>query len=138
MVAGGGGDAFAAASLADVFGLFGDGLGGDVAAVAVGVVAGDGLFVELGEKDVGDGVMDGLGCGLEDVGETDVEATFAQTDGGVEGGEAAEADVECGDGGAGAEFAVLVLEDGDEGGGCRDFFCAGLSEFGGWSGCVEG
>jgi hypothetical protein len=50
-------DAFAAASLADVLGLFGDGLGGDVAAVAVGVCAGDGLFVELGEKDVGNGVV---------------------------------------------------------------------------------
>jgi hypothetical protein len=84
VVAGGGGDAFAAASLADVFGLFGDGFGGDVAAVAVGVAAGDGLFVKLGEEDVGDGVMDGLGCGLEDVGEADVEAAFAQADGGVE------------------------------------------------------
>jgi hypothetical protein len=94
VVAGGGGDAFAAASLADVFGLFGDGLGGDVAAVAVGVVAGDGLFVELGEEDVGDGVVDGLRCGFEDVGEADVKTAFAQADGGVEGGEAAEADVE--------------------------------------------
>ena len=131
VVAGGGGDAFAAAGLTDVFGLFGDGFGGDVAAIAVGVDAGDGLFVKLGEEDVGDGVMDGLGCGLEDVGEADVETAFAQADGGVEGGDAAEADVECGDGGAGAEFAVLVLEDGDEGGGCGDFFGAGLSGFGG-------
>lgn len=32
-------DAFAAAGLANVFGLFGDGLGGDVATVAIGVVA---------------------------------------------------------------------------------------------------
>ena len=84
VVAGGGGDAFAAAGLADVLGLFGDGFGGDVAAVAVGVDAGDGLFVELGEKDVGDGVVDGLGRVLEDVGEADVEAAFAQADGGVE------------------------------------------------------
>jgi hypothetical protein len=121
-----------------VFGLFGDGFGGDVAAVAVGVDAGDWFFVELGEEDVGDGVMDGLGCGLEDVGETDVETAFAQADGGVEGGEAAEADVECGDGGAGTEFAVLVLEDGDEGGGCGDLLCVRLSGFGGWRGCVDG
>ena len=35
---------------------------------------------------------------------------------GVEGGEAAEADVEWRVGRAGAEFAVLLLEDGDEGG----------------------
>jgi hypothetical protein len=51
-------DALAAAGLADVLGLFGDGFGGDMTPVAVGVEAGDGLFVELGEKDVGDGVMD--------------------------------------------------------------------------------
>jgi hypothetical protein len=75
--------------------------------------------------------MDCLGCGLEDVGETDVETAFAEADGGVEGGEAAEAYVKCGDGGAGAQFAVLVLEDGYEGGGCRDFLCAWLSRFGG-------
>jgi hypothetical protein len=83
-VAGRRGDAFAAAGLADVLGLFGDGLGGDVAAVAVGVDAGDGLLVEFGEKDVGDGVVDGFGGVLEDVGETDVQAAFAETDGGVE------------------------------------------------------
>ena len=132
------GDAFAAAGLADVFSLAGDGFGADVAAVAVGVDGGDGLLVELGEEDVGDGVMDGLGCGLEDIGETDVKAAFAEADGGVEGGEAAEADVECRDGGAGTELAVLVLEDGDEGGGCGDFLCVRLSGFGGWRGCVEG
>jgi hypothetical protein len=74
--------------------------------------------------------MDVFGCGLEEVGETDVETAFAQADGGVEGGEAAEADVESGDRGAGAEFAVFLLEDGDEGGGCGDFFGAGL--FGFW------
>jgi hypothetical protein len=131
-------DAFAAAGLTDVLCLFGDGFGGDVAAVAVGVEAGYGLFVELGEEDVGDGVMDGLGRGFEEVGETDVEAAFAETDGGVERGEAAEADVERGDGGSGAEFAVLVLEDGDEGCGCGDFFCAGLFGFGRMEDCCRG
>jgi hypothetical protein len=135
VVSGGGGEAFATACLADVFGLFGDGFGGDVAAVAVGVGAGDRLFVELGEEDVGDGVMDGFGCGLEEVGEADVEAPFAEADGGVEGGEAAEADVERGDGGSGAEFAVLVLEDRYEGGGCGGFFCARLFGFGGMERC---
>ena len=130
VVAGGGRDAFTTASLADVLGLFGDSFGGDVAAVAVGVGSGDGLLVKLGEKDVGDGAMNGLGCGLENVGEADVEAAFAETDGGVEGGVAAEADVERGDGGSGAEFAVLLLEDGDEGGRCGRFFGARFSGFG--------
>lgn len=49
MVSNGGEDALAAAGLADVFGLTGDVLGRDVAAVTVGVGGGDGLFVELGE-----------------------------------------------------------------------------------------
>ena len=61
-------DAFAAASLTDVLGLFGDGLGGDVAAVAVGVGAGDGLFVEFGEKDMGDGVVNGFRRGFKEIG----------------------------------------------------------------------
>jgi len=42
-----------------------------------------------------------------------VQAAFAQANGGVEGGEAAEADVEWRDRGAGAELAVLLFEDGD-------------------------
>jgi hypothetical protein len=130
VVTGGSGEAFAAAGLANVFGLFGDGLGGDVAAVAVGVEADDGLLVELGEEDVSDGVVDSFGRGFEKVGETDVKAAFAEADGGVQRGEAAEADIECGDGGAGAEFAVLVFEDGDERGGCRGFFRARLFGFG--------
>jgi hypothetical protein len=116
VMADGRGEALASASLADVFGLAGDGFGGDVTAVAVGVGWGDGLFVELGEEDVGDGVVDGVGCGFEQVGEADVEAAFAKADGGVEGGEAAEADVERWNGRAGAEVAVLILEDGYEGG----------------------
>jgi hypothetical protein len=115
VVADGGGEAFAAASLADVLGLAGDGFGGDVAAVAVGVGGGDGFLVELGEEDVGDGVVNGVGCGFEQVGETDVEAAFAEADGGVERGEAAEADVERRNGGAGTEVAVLIFKDGEEG-----------------------
>jgi hypothetical protein len=132
VVALGGGDALASAGLADVFGLLGDGFGADVAAVAVGVDGGDGLLVELGEEDVGDGVVDGLGCVLEEVREADVEAAFAEADGGVEGGEAAETDVELGDGRAGAEVAVLLFEDGDEGGhfgykfNISAFACCGL------------
>ena len=139
VVADGGGETLAAAGLANVLGLAGDGFGGDVAAITVGVDAGDGFLVELGEEDVGDGVVDGVGGGLEQVGEADVEAAFAKADGGVEGGEAAEANVERGNGGAGAKFAVLVFEDGDEGGGCRDLFCAGFFGLGwmeGWRGVV--
>jgi hypothetical protein len=109
-----GGDALAPADLADVLGLAGDGFGADVAAVAVGVDGGDGLLVELGEEDVGDGVVDGLGSVFEEVGEADVEAAFAEADGGIEGREAAEADVELRDGRAGAEVAVLLFEDWDE------------------------
>ena len=63
-----------------------------------------------------DSVMDRVGCGLKQVGEADVKTSFAKTDGGVERGEAAEANVEWRDRGAGTEFAVLLLEDGDEGG----------------------
>jgi len=99
-----------------VLSLAGDGFGGDVAAVAVGMGGGNWLLVELGEEDMGDGVMDGVGCGLEEIGEADVETAFAQADGGVEGGEAAEANVEWWDGSAGTELTVLLLEDGYKGG----------------------
>jgi hypothetical protein len=60
-------DALAAACLADVLGLAGDGFGGDVAAVAIGVDGRDGFLVELGEENMGDGVVDGVGRVLEDV-----------------------------------------------------------------------
>jgi hypothetical protein len=126
VVAGGCGDAFASAGLTDVLGLLADGLGGDVAAVAVGVDASDGLLVELREKDVSNGVVDCFRGGLEDIGEADVKTAFTKADCGVEGGEAAEADLERRDGRAGTEFAVLVFEDGDEGSGCGDFFGARL------------
>jgi hypothetical protein len=77
-------DSFAPAGLADVFGLAGDRLGGYVAAVAVGMGRGDGLAIELGEEDVGDGVVHGFGRVLEQVGEADVELALAQADGGVQ------------------------------------------------------
>src|SRR5260370_39585331 len=67
VVAGGCGEAFAAAGLADVLGLFGDGFRGDVAAGAVGVGAGYRLFVEAGKGDVGAGVMYRVGGGLDEV-----------------------------------------------------------------------
>ena len=63
-----------------------------------------------------------------------MQAAFAEADGGVERGEAAEADVERRDGGARAELAVLLLEDGDErvrGSGFR-FYGARLSRMAGF------
>ena len=84
-------DALAAACLTDMLGLAGDGLGGDVAAVAVGVGRRDWLLVQLGEKDVCNGVVDGFGRVLEQVRESDVEAAFAQANRGVQRGEAAKA-----------------------------------------------
>lgn len=101
MVADGGEDSFAAPGLANVFGLSGDGVGGDVAAVAVGVGRGDGFSVELGQENVGDGVMHGFGRVLEQVGEADVELALAQADGGVQRGETAKAYVERRDGALG-------------------------------------
>jgi hypothetical protein len=109
-----GGDALAAAGLADVLGLTCYGFGADVAAVAVGVDGGDGLAVELGEEDVRDSVMDGLGRVLEEIREADVETALAKADGGIEGGETAEADVECRDGRARTKVAVLLLKDCNE------------------------
>jgi len=73
---------------------------------------------------VGDGVMNGLGGVLQDVGEADVKATLAQADRGVQRGEAAEADVERRDRRARTEFAVLVFKDGYEASRCGIFFCA--------------
>jgi hypothetical protein len=67
VVASGSGESLASAGLADVLGLAGDGFGGDVAAVTVGVGGGDWLLVELGEEDVGNGVVDVIGSGLEEV-----------------------------------------------------------------------
>ncbi len=65
VVAAGSGDALAAAGLADLLSLASYCLGADVAAVAVGVDWRDRLFVELGEEDVSDGVVDGFGGVLQ-------------------------------------------------------------------------
>ena len=110
----GGGDTLAAAGLADVLGLAGDGLGTDVAAVTVSVDGGYGLLVELGEEYMRNGVMDGVGCVFEEIRKADVETAFAETNGGVERGEAAETDIERRNGRAGAEVAVLLFKDGDK------------------------
>lgn len=66
---------------------------------------------------MGDGLVDGLGCVLEQVGEADMKTALAESDGGVKGGEATKTDVQRRDRGAGAKVAVLLLEDGDQSGG---------------------
>jgi hypothetical protein len=59
--------------------------------------------------------MYGLWRVLEDVGEADVQAAFAQANGGVERGEAAKANVERRHGSARSEGAVLLLKYGHQG-----------------------
>jgi hypothetical protein len=110
-------DALTAAGLTDVLGLTGDGLGRDVATVAVSVCRSDGFFIELGEQNVCDGPMYGLGRVLEKVGEADVKTPFAEPNGGVETSEPVEADVERRNGCAGPEVSVLLFKYGDEWGG---------------------
>lgn len=83
-----------------------------MAAIAVCVGWGDGLAVQLSQQDVGDGVMHGLGSVLEQVGETDVETSLAQTNGCIQRSKTAEADFEWGNGGTWPESAVLLLKDG--------------------------
>lgn len=85
-----------------------------MAAIAVGVGGRDGFFIQLGEQNVGDGAMDGLGCMLEQVGEADVKPAFAETDGGIEAGEAVKADIERRNGCAGPEVPVLLFKYGDK------------------------
>jgi hypothetical protein len=105
-------ESFPATGLADVFRLSRYGLRGDMTAIAVRVQTRDRFPVKLREQDVGDGVMDCFRCGFKQVGEADVKRPFAEADGGVERGEAAETDVERGNGSTRAKFAILLLEDG--------------------------
>ena len=86
-----------------------------MAAVPVGMAGGDGLLIELGQQNVRNSVVNGLGRGFEQVGEADEEAAFAKPDGGVERGKAAEANINWGDGGARTKIAILVLKDGNQG-----------------------
>ena len=82
-----------------------------VAQVVRGV---DGLVVELGEQNVRDGVDDGLRRAFKQVGEADEDLAFAQADGGVERGEAAEANRDGRHRRARAQGAVLLLKDGNK------------------------
>lgn len=86
-----------------------------MATITVGMRWGNGFAVELGEKNMRDGVVDRLGSLLEQIGQANVEASFTKADRGVERSEAAETDVEGRDGGARSKRAVLLLKDGDKG-----------------------
>ena len=66
---------------------------------------------------MGDSAVDGFGCVLEDVGESDVEPAFAEADCCVEAGETVEADIEWRNRCAGPEVSVLLFKNGDECGG---------------------
>src|ERR1700722_10042795 len=107
-------EALAAARGADEVGLARDGGAGREAFVAQIVRPVDGFAIELGEKGVRDGVEDGLRCTLEQVGERDENFAFAETDGGVERGEAPKAHMDGRDGRARAKRAVLFLKDGGD------------------------
>ena len=102
--------ALAAARRADELGLARDGGRGGEALVAQVVRGVDGLAIELGKKDVRDGVEDGFRRAFKQVGEAGVDFALAQADGGVERGEAAEAHMDGRHGRARAEGAVLLAE----------------------------
>ncbi len=70
----------------------------------------NGLAIELGEKDVGDGAEHAFRGSLEDVGQVGLDAPIAQADGGVESGEAVEANVKSGYGRAGTQHAVFLFK----------------------------
>jgi len=85
------GEALAAASVADKLGLADHGGAGGETLVTQVMRGVDGLFIELGEQDVGDGADYRLRRAFEKVGKADVDLAFAQADGGVERRKAAEA-----------------------------------------------
>ena len=104
-------DALAATGLADVLGLFGDGFGGDVAAIAVSVGRRYRFFVELGEQDVCDGVEHTVGCTFQQVRETHQQPAFAEADRVVHIGKGEEFDGQFRNGRARPQFAVGFMED---------------------------
>jgi hypothetical protein len=85
-----------------------------VATIAVGVRGCNGFLIKLSEKNVGDGVMHGLGCVLEQIGKADVESSFAKTDRCVQRSKAAEPDVKRGNRRTRTKTAILLLKDRDK------------------------
>jgi len=109
--------ALGAAGVADDLGLPSNGGRGCETLVAHALCGLDGLFIELGQQDVGDGADHRLGRALKQVRKADEDLPFAQADGGVQRGESAEADRDGRHGRARAERAVFFLENGGEVGG---------------------
>src|SRR5271157_4549968 len=71
-----------AASAANQLRLAGDGDAGGKALIAQVLRRVDGLFVEFGQENVGDGVEDGFGRALQQIGKIDMNPAFAEADGG--------------------------------------------------------
>lgn|SRR5579862_4996546 len=106
----GSGVALASAGVADQLGLAGNGRAGGETLEAQVLRGIDGLAVELGEEDVGDGAQHALRRAFEQVRETDKDAAFAQADGGVQRGESAETDEDGRHGRPRTEGAILLLK----------------------------
>jgi len=107
-------EALGAARGSDEVGLTRDGGAGGETLLAQVVRPVDGLAIELGEKDVCDGVEDGLWRAFKQIGERGKDLALAQANGGVERGEASEAHMDGRHGRARAKGAVLCLEDGGD------------------------
>ena len=87
MVAAWGAHLLASAHLADEPGFRSNVVTGDIASIPAVVDAIDGLAIKLGEKDVGDRMEYGVGRAFEQIGEANVEFSFAKADGVVNGDE---------------------------------------------------
>ena len=106
--------ALVSAGAANQLGLAGDGGRGSEALVTQVVGGVDGPLVELGQENVGDGADHRLGRAFQQVREVDANLPFAQADGGVQRGKAAETDRDGGHGRPGAQGPVLLLKDWDK------------------------
>lgn len=107
-------DSLTPSSLPNMFGLFRDRFGADVAAVAVCMHRRDGFLIELRQQNVGNSAVNALWRRFQKVGEANMETAFAQPDRSVERRKPAKADVERRNWSARTEVAVLFFKDGDE------------------------
>ena len=111
VMAAGRADVFASAKLAHEARFGGEIVARDVASVAGAVGAIDRLAVELGQKDVRDGVENGLGRAFKQIRKADVKLSLAKPNRIVNGDEWIEADVHGGRRRAGAKFGIGGVED---------------------------
>jgi len=114
--------ALAAAGMANEFGLTRDGGRGGEALVPEILRGVDRLAIELGKKNVRNGVEDRFWRALKQIGEAGIDFAIAQANRCVERGKTPEANMHGRHGRARAQGAVLFLEDGDdvEGHQCRE------------------